>query len=447
MKKILFYTGLAALVCCTQIAGILAQPATQNLKVKGKLSPNTENEDNEADPPYKKLVLPESPKKMANAGNQQHVSDLENGLQIVKDIIDKMIEREYSFSLLSQHKYMINNCLGIKVSAGEFSVKFMNPVFEVGNLGKITIKLGVNKINLSALKIRMRPCLKPEHIASSCHFGKKFEIGGEATDVSVTAVIAPVARALAGSAGLCFFALEDNVVFNWKIGGLNLKPMQNNLDQLGKDMLEDGLNAGLFNVFYTQFIKLSKEVIPQYYKECENAYDMKEIVNNLPPEVTGGNLNNNNNADNNNSSGKEAEKWVITPVSTMKGVLGRLDINFPQDIERNILIYQPADKKFITSVSRNDKIYTMAPGQYRFTLTNVPVDNVPIQKGHETRLKAGFLNIVSEGDWHLYNDTKETAYTSGNKPKKLPLPIGNYQLKLGLDFYPVVIKDGETVEF
>ncbi len=142
-----------------------------------------------------------------------------------------------------------------------------------------------------------------------------------------------------------------------------------------------------------------------------------------------------------------SDKWVITPVSTMKGVLGRLDINFPADVERNILIYQPADNKFITSVSRNDKIYSIAPGEYRFTITNVPVENVPILKGHETRLKMGFLNVVSEGDWHLYSDSKEKQYTSGNKPKKLPLPVGSYQLKLGLQFYPVVIKDGETVEY
>jgi hypothetical protein len=141
-----------------------------------------------------------------------------------------------------------------------------------------------------------------------------------------------------------------------------------------------------------------------------------------------------------------SDKWVITPVPNMKGVLGRLDINFPPDVERNILIYQQTDNKFLRSVSHNDKIYTIAPGQYRFTLTNVPVDNVPIQKGHETRLKAGFLNIVSDGDWHLYNDTKEKAYTSGNKPKKLPLPVGSYQVKLGGQFYPLIIKDGETVE-
>lgn len=140
-------------------------------------------------------------------------------------------------------------------------------------------------------------------------------------------------------------------------------------------------------------------------------------------------------------------KWVITPFPAMKGVLGRLDINFPADVERNILIYQQSDNKFLRSVSRNDKTYTMAPGVYRFTLTNVPVENVPIQKGHETRLKAGFLDVVSEGDWHLYNESKEEQHTSGNKPKKIPLPVGNYQLKLGGQFYPFTIKDKETVEY
>ncbi len=142
-----------------------------------------------------------------------------------------------------------------------------------------------------------------------------------------------------------------------------------------------------------------------------------------------------------------SDKWVITPVANMKGVLGLLDINFPKDVERNILIYQQSDKKFLRSVSHNDKTYTIAPGEYRFTLTNVPIDNVPIKKGHETRLRAGFLNLVSEGDWHLYDESKEKAYTSGNKPVKMVLPVGSYQLKLGGQFFPMTIKDSAMAEY
>ncbi len=142
-------------------------------------------------------------------------------------------------------------------------------------------------------------------------------------------------------------------------------------------------------------------------------------------------------------------KWVITPVTNMKGVLGRLNMNFPDAVEWNIWIYTQADKKMVNSFyqSHNTKSYNLSPGEYRLLLTTVPVENVPIQKGYDTRLKAGFLNLVSEGSWELYDATKENIYTSNTKPQKIALPVGSYQLNLGGQFYPVVIKDKVTVEY
>jgi hypothetical protein len=147
---------------------------------------------------------------------------------------------------------------------------------------------------------------------------------------------------------------------------------------------------------------------------------------------------------------ESSDKWVITPVSTMKGVLGRLDVNFPPDVYWGIQIYKQADNKYewFTSVfSSKSKSYSLAPGVYLFDLMGAQVENVPIQKGHDTRLKAGFLSVVSEGNWHLYNEAKEKIITSGHKPNKIALPVGSYQLSLGGQFYPVVIKDGKTVEY
>ena len=141
------------------------------------------------------------------------------------------------------------------------------------------------------------------------------------------------------------------------------------------------------------------------------------------------------------------DKWVVTPVATMKGVLGALDINFPAGVDRDIWIYQPADNKYVASVSKNAKSFPIAPGEYRFTISEVAIENVPIKKGHVTRLKSGFINIVSEGVWHINDETKEKQHTSGNKPRKVALPVGSYQLNLGGQFYPVIIKDGETVEY
>lgn len=443
MKKLLLCWALVWGLTHAPVAGINAQFVPDKLTFKGKISPDNENEDNETDPPFKVVpVTPSIQKVKAGNAKEKPVSELENGLQIVKDIMDKMIASEYNFSLLSQHKYMINSCLGFKVSAGQFNVKFSNPAVEIGSLGKITIKLKINRINLSALKIRMRPCTKPEHLLDPCHFGKKFEIGGEATDISLKIVFAPVARALDGSAGLCFFALDDNILFNWDIWGLNLKPMQNNLDDLGKEMLEDGLNLGMFNVLYARFISISKEVIPKYFTECENAYDAKDKMEKISGGMTAGD------EKDKTGSANETGQWVITPAINMKGVLGRLNTQFEKDVWWSLDVRTPEDKFIINhSASSPKTYYDLAPGNYIFRLNTVNVENVPIERGKETRLKTGVLNIVSEERWDLYNETKSKFQTSGNKPAKLALPVGRYQLRLGGQYFPVEIKDGITVEF
>ncbi len=146
-------------------------------------------------------------------------------------------------------------------------------------------------------------------------------------------------------------------------------------------------------------------------------------------------------------------KWVITPVGSMKGVLGQLDMNFPSGLDwvGNLAITRQADNKYITSFSGNalltEKKYNISPDEYLIHLNNLPIEKVPIQKGHITRLKAGFLKVVSEGSWQIYNESKEKQLTSYNKPMKFVMPVGNYQLSIGGQFFPVTIKDGETVEY
>ena len=140
------------------------------------------------------------------------------------------------------------------------------------------------------------------------------------------------------------------------------------------------------------------------------------------------------------------DQWVITPAS-MKGVLGRLNMHFAADAIWSIDV-KTAANNFITNRSKasGQKHHDLAPGVYNFRLNTIMVENVPIEKGKETRLKAGYLNIISEGGWNLYDGSQKKFQTSGNKPQKLVLPVGNYQLKLGGQFFPVVIEDGKTVE-
>jgi len=153
---------------------------------------------------------------------------------------------------------------------------------------------------------------------------------------------------------------------------------------------------------------------------------------------------------NGNSDDQASTKWVISPAPNMKGVLGRLNTSFPSDVEWTFEIRNGADNKFITSrsgFSNHGPSYDLGPSIYNFQFNSIMVENVPIERGKETRLKTGVLQIVSGGVWELYDESKEKLHTTGNKPKKFALPVGSYQLKLGGQFYPVVIKEGATVEY
>ncbi len=149
----------------------------------------------------------------------------------------------------------------------------------------------------------------------------------------------------------------------------------------------------------------------------------------------------------------ETDKWVIVADKTIKKGMGRLNLVFADSVIWSVDIYN-SSKKFITNHSIMDirnasdtrKYYEMTPGIYHFKLNTVMVENVPIEAGKETRLKHGVLDITANELWELRSETKKFL-TSGNKPKKMAIPIGSYHLKLGLEFYTVAIKDRETVEY
>ena len=146
-----------------------------------------------------------------------------------------------------------------------------------------------------------------------------------------------------------------------------------------------------------------------------------------------------------------SDKWVNTTVKNMKGELGMLDMVFPDSLDWNIWIYMDFENKFVNSFypSHKKKSYNLSPGKYNIKLSNVPVENVTIEKGKATRIRAGVLNtrdIISEGSWDLYDESKEVFYTSDTKPKKMVLPVGIYYLKLpGNTFSRLEITDELSV--
>jgi hypothetical protein len=136
--------------------------------------------------------------------------------------------------------------------------------------------------------------------------------------------------------------------------------------------------------------------------------------------------------DTSNNNLENSEKWVITPVAGMKGLSGRLNMNFPAGVDWNIWIYNQADNKFINSFYpiHKKQSFNLSPGEYRIKLGNVTVENVSIQKGKETRIRAGVLNVADESSWELYDELKENIITTNTRPQKMVLPIGNYKITI-----------------
>jgi hypothetical protein len=99
------------------------------------------------------------------------------------------------------------------------------------------MKFMIDRIHLEALKIRMKP--NASNPLEPCKFSKAFKVSGSATKVKfVMRLGAPVA-----DLDQCRIPSLGPVEARWHVGGLNLKPLQNNLDEVAKEMIEAALNV------------------------------------------------------------------------------------------------------------------------------------------------------------------------------------------------------------
>ncbi len=146
--------------------------------------------------------------------------------------------------------------------------------------------------------------------------------------------------------------------------------------------------------------------------------------------------------------GNDAEKWVITP-SGAKGATGSVSITLPDGLEWHLDIKSSDDKALGKWDDRwnNKKTISLKPGEYNIFFTYIPILGVPVQKGMNTRLKAGILDVVTTGQWQIWNEEKTKVHVVYYKPSKIGLPIGKYNIQLAGQYQAIEIKEGEVTEF
>ncbi len=132
----------------------------------------------------------------------------------------------------------------------------------------------------------------------------------------------------------------------------------------------------------------------------------------------------------------------------MKGRLGRLVVTYPEGTNVDAHIDVSKEGKRATSGYGN-QAFDLLPGSYTVVISGKRVDNVPVQSGHDTKVKVGVLRMTAPGGTRMdvLDQDKKTHVTSGYGNKQFGLPIGTVHVQIAGQMEPVTIKDGQITDF
>ena len=411
---------IALILCCCIFTCSRAQIQTSNQKLTarfGVLSADSENENGEKDPIYIAKLPPVQLNQPIPTGEFfVYLKDHPQGQQLASEAASLLKGKELTITLLPQHKYMITECLGLKVSAGEYSIELTEPFVRLDQNG-LYLRFEIEEISNKHVTVRTRPCYKD----GQCHFSKQLEISGKMSDVKLEITLNPVA-----DLKNCKIMSLGMPHFKWRIGGVNFKPLQNNLDEMVKNMMEDGMTVA------------SELLMPNRLAEALAAPLMK-LHNCGTPEVSV------KETKDNKSSTASSALWEIQANPALKGATGRIIVNAPDKGSMILHFLKPGEKNHFDAWYAN-KTGEFLPGYYDLKFFKLLIPNVPVEKGKDTRLKVGVLSINSTGKWKVYSkDGSEIR--NGTGQYKLILPAGKYQVELLSGKMEVELKDGKIEEF
>jgi hypothetical protein len=239
--------------CCTmlRISTAATQPVRQpsvsgssSAKVPQSQVPPDEDAQDDGEPiekPKPRRVPRLNFSGMRAGSNGTRMKDYPQAQQMMNDVIKAIMNKEINVALIGGEKYKVNNCLGIKASAGTFRMKLASPNLRIEDTG-VRLTFRIDRVSMNALKIRTRP--NSGNPLKLCHWSKKLTVGGAASNVTYEYRFDPIL-----DLQQCKLGSMGQVKSHFEIGNLNLKPLQNDLDRVAKNMVEDAMNyVGELNV-------------------------------------------------------------------------------------------------------------------------------------------------------------------------------------------------------
>lgn len=141
----------------------------------------------------------------------------------------------------------------------------------------------------------------------------------------------------------------------------------------------------------------------------------------------------------------------VVPSAELKGRMGRLVVAYPQGANINDArtnVYKARDSQVITGGYGNQTL-DLLPGTYAVVISGKRVEGVPIQSGHDTKIRVGVLNVHAGKDArvNLLDPSTKANITGGYGSQQFGLPIGTVLVSVAGQSEAVTIKDGQITDF
>ena len=419
---------------------------------RGSLSPDTENKDNEPDPPFVERKLAplglSAAAQLVTPAGQMRLHDMPKVQEIAAAASNKLADGQIHVALLGQHKYMINDCLGVKVSVGEFDFKLANPSVKIVDEGVVS-EFKVDKISFSVFKLRFRPDVFDA--VHPCHFSGRYELGGEARDVSIKLTYNPlvdVEKCQVGNPG----SMDIKVA----CGKVLLHPLPQGINDLGdqfKDMIVDGINYTLnaqdgiggdtgvtipvpmIGARMVDMInKAMKENCP--FKDSNVGQAAQNTVSKTASGATA-------------AAPTVAAPFTVKPIPNAHGRLGRITVKMPEGCKDTRYVICKAGDKKEAKAGYGAFETTLIPGQYDVYISKKIVPAVDVQPVSETTVAVGALKTSADKDTKVivYDSDGKNELHEGYGTYVIALPPGKYVMSIGGVTTPITIKADEVAEY
>ncbi|MDB6128466.1 MAG: uncharacterized protein JWM35_2362 [Verrucomicrobia bacterium] len=468
------------------IRGITAAPSPGSpqpfgaIVKRGALSSDAENPDGEKDPAFvpHRLVLPAgSVSARVLPSGRKYLKDLPNAQEIATKAASKLGQQTINIALLAQHKYMIADCLGVKVSAGTFNLKLGAPVITIVDEG-VVARYTISHVSFSAFRLRFRPDVTD--LAQPCHFSGRVELGGSADNVVLELRYNPVI-----DIEKCRVGEPVHLYLHIDIGSVHLNPLPpgvSGLEDAFKDMTVDALNDSLY---YAQVMFGGTDPVPILLNQIiQTLDDVLEVdcptknsnvgagATQAASSVASGATNANAAATNASAriaapaeakstapagstesapSAASGGAFEIVPNAEMKGRLGRIVFSFPGETghaDTRIDITKSGSQAKIKTEYGNASAELM-PGSYDVTINGIKVPGVTVQSHAETRMRVGTLHVNSaeKTRFNFYSAGGTTLLKTVYGEARLGFPVGALDIEVSGQRESVTIEDGKVTEY